>query len=310
MDLKEFKEKYKKGTLTEEEVNESIKEACFVSNMFYDDEIDAYYTDDEKEIQENITNIIENIQELDENELITSKDTLINHDYFLHLLGHVITGKGVNTLNDNMLNRLIESYDKINNFFSNEGDNAFKILEDYNGEIIEKDSEGFYKLNDTIVNKVIEDNDFYITNSETKETIKTEIFNTWENQKELLTQDSLNKYSENRNGINFKYFIFCEEYIKRGKIKPTCDYLGISRNTAYTWLKDEKVSNYLKDRQEEIRKETDNAFINTYRACFDELDDLIKGNYTNNTDKIKAIDTFLRHYANIQRVKQGNIQEE
>ena len=119
----------------------------------------------------------------------------------------------------------------------------------------------------------------------------------------MITNDNLNKSSEERNGLNFKHFIFCEEYIKRGKIKPTCDYLGISRNTAYLWLKDDKVQNYLKERQEEIKQDTDNTFKMTYNECFNQLNEMINSTYIQNGDKIKAIDTFLKHYENIERLK-------
>ena len=211
---------------------------------------------------------------------------------------------GISPINENFLNRLIEWHDDVNNFFNSEGDNAFKILELYDGQIVKKNSEGFYTLDDTIVNKVIKDSGFYVSDETEKKDIKNAIFDTWENQKEILTNDSINEYSEKRNGINFKHFIFCEEYIKTGKVKTTCDNLGISRNTAYLWLKDEKVQEYLKDRQDEIKRETDDTFIQTYRASFNELNKMINGRYLQNTDKIKAIDVFLKHYENIERLKQ------
>ena len=101
-----------------------------------------------------------------------------------------------------------------------------------------------------------------------------------------------------------QHFIFCEEYLKRGKIKPTCEHLGISRNTAYTWLKDKKVQEYLTSRQDEIKEETNNTFLNTYRECFNVLNEMITDNNLYDSDKIKAIDTFLKHYTNIERIKQ------
>lgn len=294
-----------KPKITEEQAKEQIKEQYFIHNMLYSEE-EANYTEDEEEIKRRIEVIKNDINnDFNEDDLLTSKEALLNHDYFLNLIAHFIKGEydPVN-FDEDRLNELIEAYDKINTCFNNDGlDKTLEIIEEY-GKVIPKDANGFYQLNDTIVNKVIDDNDFYITNKEIKEDIEKEIFNTWENQKEILTQDSLNKYSEARNGINFKHFIFCEEYLKRGKIKPTCEYLGISRNTAYTWLKDDKVQAYLKSRQDEIKGETDSLFINTYRECFNELNDLITGHYTDNTDKIKAIDVFLRHYANMERIKQ------
>ena len=282
---------------------EQVKEQAFLNNMFYDVEFNDY-TEDEEIIKERIEKLKDSIEKLDATKIIAPVDRLLSSDYFSRLLAHNITSDDGNELNENFLNRLIEWYDDVNNFFNSEGDNAFKILELYDGQIVKKNSEGFYTLDDTIVNKVIKDSGFYVSDETEKKDIKNAIFDTWENQKEILTNDSINEYSEKRNGINFKHFIFCEEYIKTGKVKTTCDNLGISRNTAYLWLKDEKVQEYLKDRQDEIKRETDDTFIQTYRASFNELNKMINGRYLQNTDKIKAIDVFLKHYENIERLKQ------
>lgn len=289
--------------LTEEQAKEQIKEQAFLNNMFYDVEFNDY-TEDEEIIKERIEKLKDSIERLDATQIIAPVDRLLSSDYFLRLLAHNITSENGNELNENFLNRLIEWHDDVNNFFNSEGDNAFKILELYDGQIVKKNSEGFYTLDDTIVNKVIKDSGFYVSDETEKKDIKNAIFDTWENQKEILTNDSINEYSEKRNGINFKHFIFCEEYIKTGKVKTTCDNLGISRNTAYLWLKDEKVQEYLKDRQDEIKRETDDTFIQTYRASFNELNKMINGRYLKYTDKIKAIDVFLKHYENIERLKQ------
>lgn len=289
--------------LTEEQAKEQIKEQAFLNNMFYDVEFNDY-TEDEEIIKERIEKLKDSIERLDATQIIAPVDRLLSSDYFLRLLAHNITSENGTELNENFLNRLIEWHDDVNNFFNSEGDNAFKILELYDGQIVKKNSEGYYTLDDTIVNKVIKDSGFYVSDETEKKDIKNAIFDTWENQKEILTNDSINEYSEKRNGINFKHFIFCEEYIKTGKVKTTCDNLGISRNTAYLWLKDEKVQEYLKDRQDEIKRETDDTFIQTYRASFNELNKMINGRYLQNTDKIKAIDVFLKHYENIERLKQ------
>ena len=289
--------------LTEEQAKEQIKEQAFLNNMFYDVEFNDY-TEDEEIIKERIEKLKDSIERLDATQIIAPVDRLLSSDYFLRLLAHNITSENGNELNENFLNRLIEWHDDINNFFNSEGDNAFKILELYDGQIVKKNSDGYYTLDDTIVNKVIKDSGFYVSDETEKKDIKNAIFDTWENQKEILTNDSINEYSEKRNGINFKHFIFCEEYIKTGKVKTTCDNLGISRNTAYLWLKDEKVQEYLKDRQDEIKRETDDTFIQTYRASFNELNKMINGRYLKYTDKIKAIDVFLKHYENIERLKQ------
>jgi len=290
-----------KTKTSDKEISEDIKRDFILANMLYQDELNGLNKDiSEEELNEHKefikTFICDNIDD--------TLTPIINDDYFITLLARATYNNNEFCIEDLERATLYERYNwyKEGVAFFNDT-NAYDILNEY-GAIVSKDDDGFYKINDAIINKVIRDSDFYISDTNAREHIKDEIFNTWENQKEILTQDSLNKYSEARNGINFKHFIFCEEYLKRGKIKPTCEYLGISRNTAYTWLKDDKVQKYLKSRQDEIKGETDSLFINTYRECFNELNDLITGHYTDNTDKIKAIDVFLRHYANMERIKQ------
>ena len=64
-----------------------------------------------------------------------------------------------------------------------------------------------------------------------------------------------------------------------------------------------QIQNYLKERQEEIKQDTDNTFKMTYNECFNQLNEMINSTYIQNGDKIKAIDTFLKHYENIERLK-------
>ena len=69
------------------------------------------------------------------------------------------------------------------------------------------------------------------------------------------------------------------------------------------WYVRNEVQNYLKERQEEIKQDTDNTFKMTYNECFNQLNEMINSTYIQNGDKIKAIDTFLKHYENIERLK-------
>lgn len=305
MELKDIKLK-DIGNLSEEQKQaclDAIKEHIFLDNMLYEKELnDDTYTDDKTTIKKRIEPLKKHLSEVlkDRKQWL---DNLLGCDYFLQLLAHVdFIDNEYNVLDYDRLYELAKDYDKVNNFFRRNGDEAFKIYEEYG--IVETDENGYYLLNDTIVNKIVKDSGFYFNDDDGLKEFKHAIYETWENQKEIITKESINKYSEERNGIAFKYFIFCEEYIKRGKIKPTCDYLGISRNTAYLWLKNEDVQRYLKERQDEIKKETDDTFIQTYQECFSQLNKMIKGNYMQNSDKIKAIDTFLKHYENIERLKQ------
>ena len=289
--------------LTKEQ--EQIKLNVIKNNMVYQEELDQIdHNLTEQQIEEQIKTINKYLKE-------DIKDTptfILNDDYFMLILAILTANNPVLDITDLDYNAILERYNWYNEgvtFFKDK--NAFKILDEY-GAIVQKDNNGFYEINDVVVKKALSDSGFYITGD--KSDIKNAIYDTWEDQTQMLTNDNLNKSSEERNGLNFKHFIFCEEYIKRGKIKPTCDYLGISRNTAYLWLKDDKVQNYLKERQEEIKQDTDNTFKMTYNECFNQLNEMINGTYIQNDDKIKAISTFLKHYENMQRLKQPVISED
>lgn len=292
-----------KETNKQEEINETLKTQIYLNNMFYQEWLDdKSYTEDEEIIKGRIKPLKDRVISLDIDEQL--KENILNSDYFLSLLAHVDFVNNNNPeldLTSDELNDLATEYDKINNFFRENGDEAFNVYEKYG--IITKNSYGTYNLDD-VITTLAQDNDIVLDNEEQEKAFKNVIYNLYDDRTKLPNNDLINKASEEQNGINLKHFIFCEEYIKRGKIKPTCEFLGISRNTAYLWLKDEKVQAYLKDRQDEIKRETDDTFIQTYRASFDELNKMIKSNYMQNSDKIKAIDTFLKHYENIERLKQ------
>lgn len=298
----EATKKSKKQELTEAQ-KERIKINTLQDNILYDTEYEGVQRNlTEEQIEKQIKEVKDYLQ----NEIEDTPIYILEDDYFILVLAIFTCNNPYCNLQDIATENkeLIERYGwytDVMDFFKDP--KAYEILEIY-GKPIKKDNEGYYKLDETIVNKVVRDSGFYISDKDGLKAMQNAIFDTWENQKEILTDDSLNNYSKERNGINFKYFIFCEEYIKRGKIKPTCDYLGISRNTAYLWLEKDEVKKYLEDRQNEIKKETDDTFIQTYRDSFNELNRMIKSSYIDTSDKIKAIDTFLKHYENIERLKQ------
>jgi hypothetical protein len=123
-----------------------------------------------------------------------------------------------------------------------------------------------------------------------------------------LTYEDLDKIIKEENGLNYKYLLFCEEYIKTGNITKTCEYVGIGRATAYRWLALDEVQEYLSKRKEEIQKDTDDTFKNTYNECFSVLNHIIKDGYKE--QQLKAVDIFLKHYTNIERLKNPTISED
>lgn len=292
--------KENKQEITKKEQEKKLKTQVYLDTMFYQEWLDdKTYTEDDKVIKERITPLKEYISNANIDE--TLKENMLNSDYFLYLLAHVdfINNDNIEIeLDDEELNNLATNFDDTNNFFNENGDNAFNVYDKY-GLVVKKYGE--YDIKEFLY-EISKDNGFKLMAND--ENYKKIIDTIYTDKTIIPTNEVLDKSSEEQNGINLKHFVFCEEYIKRGKIKPTCEYLGISRNTAYLWLKDEKVQQYLKDRQDEIKRETDDTFIQTYRESFNELNKMIKSDFMQNADKIKAIDVFLKHYENIERLKQ------
>lgn len=273
-------------------------------NYVFKDDDRADYTEDVKELKKRCETIKEAIYSYDEQDLWYTKESLAENYYILSVLAHCIKDTS-RDLDEKRLNELIGRYNDINEFIYNNYDNElYEEIIDFYGTIVNKDDNGYYEVNDAIATRLLNDSELKVTDEDVLKDIKDAINLTWENKKEILDPSKINEISEKQNGINFKQFIFCEEYLKRGKIKPTCEHLGISRNTAYLWLKEDNVNEYLKKRQDEIKRETDDTFIQTYRASFNQLNNMINSRHIETNDKIKAIDVFLKHYENIERLKQ------
>ena len=284
-------------------IKELMRGQIKVNYVFIDDD-NADYTEDVKELKERCEAIKNAINSYDKEELYYTKESLTENNYILSVLAHCIKDTDKD-LDAERVNQLIGRYNKINDFiYSNYDDELYEEIIGFYNDIVYKDDNGYFEVNDAIANRILRDNDLNVKDKEDLEDIKEAISLTWENKKEILDPSTINDISEKQNGINFKQFIFCEEYLKRGKIKPTCEHLGISRNTAYLWLKEENVQAYLKKRKDEIKQETDDTFLNTYRASFNQLNNMINSRNLDATDKIKAIDVFLKHYENIERLKQ------
>lgn len=306
IDLSDTERKKAIANLSEQEAlafKELLRGQIKVNYVFIDDDR-ADYTEDVKELKERCETIKNAINSYDSEELYYTKESLTENNYILSVLAHCIKDTDKD-LDAERVNQLIGRYNRINNFiYSNYDDELYEEIIGFYNDIVEKDDNGNFKVNDAIANKIIQDNDLNVSDKDDLESIKEAINLTWENKKEILDPSTINDISEKQNGINFKQFIFCEEYLKRGKIKPTCECLGISRNTAYLWLKEEKVNEYLKNRQDEIKRETDTTFLQTYQASFNQLNNMINSRNLDATDKIKAIDVFLKHYENLERLKQ------
>ena len=136
--------------------------------------------------------------------------------------------------------------------------------------------------------------------------IKEDLVKLWRDKSKMLVPSVLEKESKEWQGISFKKFLFCEEYIKTGRVKTTCDNLGIGRTTAFDYLKDKEVQEYLQERQKEMKEESEKLFEQGINEAFGELLKIIKEDSKRDETlnrKVKAIDTYLRHYENITKPK-------
>ena len=196
-------------------------------------------------------------------------------------------------------------------FLDKENKDKQEILETYE-EIIVPDIESNYSITKEEVSQLLLKNGFQIHNEKTIENIKEEIEKLWRDKTRMIVPSTLEKDSKEWQGINFKKFLFCEEYIKTGKIKTTCENLGIGRTTAFEYLKDKEVQEYLQERREEMKRESQELFEQGLNDSFEELLKMIRlDSYSteNLNRKLKAIDTYLRHYENITRPKGMEIPE-
>lgn len=174
---------------------------------------------------------------------------------------------------------------------------------------LEKDENGFYYLNNDAVEEILQDNGFYISGDSEISKIKYEIYRLWQNQKKPLTKEMLDADTKADTNLAFKHFIFAEKYLKCSNITKVCKDLNISRPTAYEWLKRDDVQQYLQERQAEAKAEFKNINDSLYMNCITELNDIITG-FNMNGDKIKAIDTYLKHYANMKRTNTGHADDD
>ena len=171
------------------------------------------------------------------------------------------------------------SYSKENvvKYFTNEGFNPNK------SELLEEDSRELRELTNNINNEIVD------------------------HSKPYSFEDVNDKLKEEE-GLEYKYFLFCEEYLKRGKITSTCKYLGIGRKTAYRWLELDEVKEYLDKRRKELEAEAKQRYNDMYNKCFDTLENTLKDGYTQ--EKLKAVDIFLKHYDNTKRLEAPTISED
>lgn len=297
-DIQDIKESLARAELMKKEQEKREWTQC---SMLYQEEIDIYQEQKEtlfseeqfKEYKESVLQEIKKLEDYEGEYSYMTKEEIFISGLCVAFQDSEITSEG--------LFERWNWYKEAKNFFEKE--NAFDILEVYHG-IIKTDDEGFYRLEDSQIMRLLNENGIHIDSEEDRKKIKDIILQLWDNQKEMIFPNTLNEYSKEKNGIDFKYFLFCEEYIRRGRIKPTCEYLGIGRTTAYDYLKKEEVKNYLQQRREEITKESDEIIQKGMKDCFVALLEMgTKDSYVDNQTRVKSLDCYLKHYTNIIKKK-------
>ena len=176
----------------------------------------------------------------------------------------------------------------------------------------QEDSEEWYSLTEDDIFELLANEGFYIDsdNYKLKRSIQKIMFQLWENQHKPLTNESLNDYSIKREGLPFKKYLFCEEYMKSGNITKTCESLCIGRTTGQRYLNDEEVKKYIQERREQMKSENETRMKEGFHKCFNKLLEITEESGHQDSDRIRAIDTFLKHYSNVMNpTDKGNFDE-
>lgn len=77
----------------------------------------------------------------------------------------------------------------------------------------------------------------------------------------------------------------------------TCRNLGIGKTSAFNYLKEKEVSEYLSKRREAIQQDTEQMIQQNFQKAMEGLSELMEDStFRSDEMRIKAIDTFLKHY--------------
>ena len=272
--------------MTQEEKNLVI-----TYNGLYQEEIDYFYKLPKEKQEELIKATEEQITTLEPNEQALAKEmgSLILAIYYCDdLLEEPITEDNVNSLYKDRIQYIEEA----RKFFEKPESEVFYLKHRYIPSLY---ASGHYKKDDDFIDFVYQDEGFSISSIERRR-FKETLERVWKNDFQFPSEEILKEESIKQNGIGFKEFLFCEEYIKQGKIVKVAESLGIGRTTCYDYLKKPEVKEYLDQRRQEIKQESDDLLKTGFNDCFSELHQIVTNEHTDRQTKIKAIDTYLKHY--------------
>ena len=92
-----------------------------------------------------------------------------------------------------------------------------------------------------------------------------------------------------------KQIQFIDTYISSKNMTETCKKLDISRNTAYNYLKDDKVKAELDKRRSELISDTTLYLKESLKECSKMLMDIVKSPNTSPQVKINAINSIFNN---------------
>ena len=171
-------------------------------------------------------------------------------------------------------------------------------------EQIESDSEKesqedeYFYFEDSDIDQITNELGFQVYSIETLHEIKENFYSLWKDQTKDTNTKQLDDQCTVDNGLPLKQFLFCEEYLKTGKIVDTCKNLGIGKTTAFEYLKKEEVKTYLNERRSTIKQETNQLLETNFQKAMEGLSKLMEDStFKSDETRIKAIDTFLKYYS-------------
>lgn len=100
-----------------------------------------------------------------------------------------------------------------------------------------------------------------------------------------------------------KQIKFIDAYLKTKNMTETCKSLKISRNTAYTYLKDDKVKAEISKRRTELISNTTLFLQDNLKECSSILMDIIRDKNSSPQVKINAINSI---FSNCNKLTETN----
>lgn len=171
-------------------------------------------------------------------------------------------------------------------------------IDEIESEPEENSEEEYFYFEDSDIDRITNELGFQVYSNTILHEIKEKFYSLWKDQTKDTNTKELDDQCTIDNGLPLKQFLFCEEYLKTGKIVDTCKNLGIGKTTAFDYLKKEEVKTYLNERRSTIKQETNQLLETNFQKAMEGLSNLMEDStFKSDETRIKAIDTFLKYYS-------------